>query len=74
MSGPNSESRSHFPGMLHVRCPAVLPEVIEATAQRQLMTPSEYIRRSVFDRLKADGADLASLAGAACRLAYPVSK
>ena len=40
-----------------------LPEVIEATAQRQLMTPSEYIRRSVFDRLKADGADLASLAG-----------
>jgi hypothetical protein len=29
------------------------------------MTPSEYIRRSVFERLKADGIDPAQLAGAA---------
>lgn len=50
------ESRARFPSRLEVRCPADLPEVIETAAQRQLMTPSEYIRRSVFERLKADGA------------------
>ena len=63
--GDNSESRSRFPEMIHVRCPANLPKVIESTAQRQLMTPSEYIRRSVFERLKADGLDPAQLAGVA---------
>ena len=54
--GDTYESRARFPGLIKARCPADLPEVIEAVAQRQFMTPSEYIRRSVFERLKADGA------------------
>lgn len=55
MSGTNSESRSRFPSVINVRCPATLPDIIERTAQRRLMTPSEYVRQSLFDRLKADG-------------------
>ena len=49
------ESRGRFPGLLQVRCPADLPDLIEAAAQRQLMTPSEYLRRSLFEKLRADG-------------------
>ncbi len=55
MSGLNPDSRSRFPRRIEVRCPATLPDVIERTAQRRLMTPSEYIRQSLFERLKADG-------------------
>ena len=62
---PSSEPRARFPDVLHVRCPANLPNVIERAAQRQLMTPSEYVRRSVFERLTADGIDPSQLAGAA---------
>ena len=51
-----AEPRVRFPGLIKARCPANLPDAIEAAAHRQLMTPSEYIRRSVFERLKADGA------------------
>ena len=58
----NPESRSRFPEMLHVRCPADLPEVIESVAQRQLMTPSEYIRRSLFEKLRSDGVTLQGVA------------
>jgi len=50
-------SARRFPELLHVRCSEALPPLIERAAQRQCMTPSEYIRRSVFERLKADGLD-----------------
>jgi hypothetical protein len=64
MSG-NAESKpGRFPDLLQARCPTALPPLIERAAQRQCMTPSEYIRRSVFERLKADGIDPASMAGA----------
>jgi hypothetical protein len=46
-----------FPDLLQARCPEALPPLIERAAQRQCMSPAEYIRRSVFERLKADGID-----------------
>jgi hypothetical protein len=56
MSGNQTKS-GRFPELLQARCPTALPHLIESVAQRQCMTPSEYIRRSVFERLKADGID-----------------
>ena len=56
---------NRFTELLRVRCPPTLPPVIERVAASQCMKPSEYIRRSVLDRLKADGIDIAHLAGAA---------
>jgi hypothetical protein len=64
MAEDNSSSRM-FTSRLFVRCPSVLPLAVERAAVRQCMTPSEYVRRSVIERLKADGIDPAQLAGAA---------
>jgi hypothetical protein len=62
----SAESKpGRFPELLRVRCPRPLPALIERTAERQCMSPSEYIRRSLFERLKADGVDPTELAGAA---------
>ena len=51
------------------RCPASLPPAIDCEAAKHLMTSSEYVRRSVIDRLKADGP-------VRCRLTvtYPMSR
>jgi hypothetical protein len=65
MAEDNSVSTRMFTSRLFVRCPSVLPLAVERAAINQCMTPSEYIRRSVFERLKADGIDPASMAGAA---------
>ena len=62
-SRPHSSSR--FTERLLVRCPALLPPAIDRAAAKNLMTSSEYVRRSVIDRLKADGIDLVQLAEAA---------
>ena len=43
----------------------MLSDAIETAARRNCQTKSEYIRRSVFDCLKADGIDPARLAGTA---------
>jgi hypothetical protein len=48
---------NHFTGNLQIRCPEALPLAIEKAASKSLMTSSEYVRRSVIDRLKADGID-----------------
>jgi hypothetical protein len=62
----SAESKpGRFPELLRVRCPGPLRALIERTAERQCMSPSEYIRRSLFERLKADGVDPTELAGAA---------
>jgi hypothetical protein len=60
----SSEREKHgvrFTGRIRARCPAALPPAIEMAAAQALMTPSEYIRRSIIDRLKADGIDLRTL-------------
>jgi hypothetical protein len=61
----DSENSGLFTNRMFVRCPSTLPLAVERAAARQLMTSSEYVRRSVIDRLKADGIDPASMAGAA---------
>jgi hypothetical protein len=54
-----------FPNAIFLRCPASLPHAIELAARKNLMTSAEYIRRSIIDRIKADGIDPSQLAGAA---------
>ncbi len=52
-----------FPNLLQARCPKTLPPLIELAAESLCMTPSEYIRRSVIERLRADGIDPAQFVG-----------
>jgi hypothetical protein len=61
----SSHDSPRFTERVLIRCPASLPRAIDQAAAMNLMTPSEYVRRSVIDRLKADGIDPAQLAGAA---------
>ena len=58
MGIPLRKSENYFTGTLQVRCPSALPVAIEQAAAQNLMTASEYVRRSVIDRLKADGVQL----------------
>jgi hypothetical protein len=56
MATPNSsEGSARFTDRMFVRCPPSLPAAIDRAAAQNLMTASEYVRRSVIDRLKADG-------------------
>lgn len=54
-----------FQKLVQFRAPESLSDAIDAAARRHCQSKSEYIRRSVFDCLKADGIDPAQLAGAA---------
>jgi hypothetical protein len=56
-----SGASGRFPDSLRIRCPASLPTAIDLAAAKNLMTSSEYVRRSVIDRLRADGIDPAQL-------------
>ena len=62
-----AESRDahRFTSQLFLRCPDELPAAVKVAARKQCTTPSDYVRRSIFERLKADGIDPAQLAGAA---------
>lgn len=51
------EKTTRFDARMIVRCPQSLPRAIDQAAARRLMSPSEYIRRSIIDRLSADGFD-----------------
>src|SRR6266852_4386026 len=52
------DAAARFTESLRIRCPASLPAAIDTAAARNLMTASEYVRRSVIERLRADGIDL----------------
>lgn len=52
-----------FPNAIFLRCPASLPHAVELAAKKNLMTSAEYMRRSIIDRIKADGIDPMQLAG-----------
>jgi hypothetical protein len=56
------DESTRFTNSLRIRCPASLPVAIDTAAARNLMTASEYVRRSVIDRLRADGIDPSGLA------------
>jgi hypothetical protein len=45
----------HHTKLLQFRAPESLSEAIDAAAKREFQTKSEYVRRSVIDRLRADG-------------------
>lgn len=60
----SSDDSARFTDRVLFRCPASLPPAINRAAAKNLMTVSEYVRRSVIDRLKADGIDPATFAGA----------
>ena len=51
----SSDNGARFTERVLIRCPASLPPAIQRAAAKNLMTSSEYVRRSVIDRLKADG-------------------
>jgi hypothetical protein len=53
-----SKTVGRFPELLQARCPALLPPLVEMAAKQQCMTPAEYIRRSIIERLKKDGVDV----------------
>jgi predicted DNA-binding protein len=44
----------HHTKLLQFRAPESLSEAIDAAAKREFQTKSEYVRRSVIDRLRAD--------------------
>jgi hypothetical protein len=52
----------HHTKLLQFRAPELLSEAIDVAAKRELQTKSEYVRRSVIDRLRADGIDPSCLA------------
>jgi hypothetical protein len=60
----DSENSGLFTNRMFVRCPSTLPSAVERAAAQNLMTSSEYVRRSVIERLKADGIDPTAMAGA----------
>lgn len=57
MGFKSSNEELRFTDSLRIRCPASLPDAIVRAAAKKLMTPSEYVRRSVIDQLKVDGID-----------------
>lgn len=54
---------ANFHKLVQFRAPETLSDAIDAAAKRHCQSKSEYIRRSVFDCLKADGIDPSQLAG-----------
>ncbi len=65
LSAMSHERTTRFDKLLQIRAPECLSDAIDAAAGRHLQSKSEYIRHSLINRLKADGIDIASLAGAA---------
>lgn len=45
---------------LHVLAPRSLTDAVKAAAARELTSNSEYVRRAVIERLRADGIDPAT--------------
>ncbi len=54
-----------YTNRLMIRVTPVLPRAIEVAAARQHVSASEYVRRSLIDRLRADGIDPSSITVAA---------
>ena len=50
--------------IVQFRAPEKLSDVIDETASKNFQTRSEYIRRSIVERLKADGVFLEALSTA----------
>jgi hypothetical protein len=53
MSTDHASSKS----AVHVRAPVALTAAIREAAGRELMSPSEYCRRALVEKLRRDGVD-----------------
>jgi hypothetical protein len=53
-----------FQKLVQFRAPESLSDAIDAAAKRNCQSKSEYVRRSVIERLQANGIDPAQMAGA----------
>ena len=49
--------RECFPVLIKARAPSILREAIKVAAEKELTTPSEWMRRALLDQLKANGID-----------------
>jgi len=45
--------------LIKARVPAVLQQTIKFAAKRELMTPSEWMRRAIVEKLRSDGVEMA---------------
>jgi uncharacterized protein with beta-barrel porin domain len=52
-----ADHASRFQKLVQFRAPESLSGAIDAAARRDCQSKSEYIRRSVIERLRADGID-----------------
>jgi hypothetical protein len=55
---------TRFSAYIRIRTPQVLPDAIAVVADRKMTTSSEYVRRAVIEKLKADGLDIEELSAA----------
>jgi hypothetical protein len=49
--------RECFPVLIKARAPSVLREAIKVAAEKELTTPSEWMRRALLRQLLEDGID-----------------
>ena len=52
----NTDHPTASKNALHVRAPRALTSAIRDAAARELMSPSEYTRRALVEKLRRDGA------------------
>jgi hypothetical protein len=57
-AGARRIATPRFPGRLQFRCPPALTATLAAAADREMTTASDYVRRAVASRLRADGYQL----------------
>jgi hypothetical protein len=50
--------REHFPILIKARAPDILREAIKVAAEKELTTPSEWMRRALLRRLREEGIEL----------------
>jgi hypothetical protein len=57
--------RPAYDAILQIRAPKSFANALDEAADSRMMSRSDLIRATLVDRLKADGVDVARLAGAA---------
>jgi hypothetical protein len=50
--------REHFPILIKARAPKALRQAIKVAAEKELTTPSEWMRRALLRRLREEGIEL----------------
>jgi hypothetical protein len=58
----STEPKVHPRNSLQIRVPLSLTAAVKAAATREMTTTSEYARRALLERLRADGIDPAAYA------------